>query len=96
MDAGLVDLVWQVMWADNDATPDEELEDRIGEAQGYVVFMHGWTGNHAIWESLPGMVVTGNRAVWSPSRSITTASATSPFVETRPRSKPAIRPPPCA
>src|SRR5664279_453504 len=63
IDAGLVDLFWQVMWADNDATPDEELEARIGGAQGYAVFMHGWTGNHAIWESIPGLVVTSNRQI---------------------------------
>ncbi len=61
MNAGLVDLVWQLIWADNDATSDEELAARIDEAQGFVVFMHGWTGNRAIWESLPGMVVTSNR-----------------------------------
>ncbi|MBI1256128.1 MAG: alpha/beta fold hydrolase [Chloroflexi bacterium] len=59
--SGLLDLTWQVMWADSDPTPDEELEERIGNVQGYAIFMHGWTGNHAIWESIPGLVVTVNR-----------------------------------
>ncbi len=61
MNSGLLDFVWQVMWAEDYATADEELEDRIGNVQGYAVFMHGWTGNHAIWESIPGLVVTSNR-----------------------------------
>ena len=61
MSSGLSDLIWQVMWADSDPTPDEELEERIGNVQGYALFMHGWTGNHAIWESIPGLVVTMNR-----------------------------------
>ncbi|MFN8452750.1 MAG: alpha/beta hydrolase, partial [Anaerolineae bacterium] len=59
MDAGLVDLVWQMTWADSD-TSDAALVDYIAGAQGYAVFMHGWTGNHAIWESIPGMVVTAD------------------------------------
>jgi pimeloyl-ACP methyl ester carboxylesterase len=59
--AGLADLVWQMRWTDNAPTPDEELEDRLNSGQGFVVFMHGWTGNHAIWESVPGQVVTQNR-----------------------------------
>ncbi len=58
--AGLSDLVWQMMWADHAATPDDELEDRFINAQGYAVFMHGWTGNHSIWENIPGLVVTAN------------------------------------
>ncbi|MDZ4770452.1 MAG: alpha/beta hydrolase [Chloroflexota bacterium] len=61
LDARLHDFVWQLVWADDDPTPDEELDDRIGAAQGFVAFMHGWTGNHAIWESIPGLVVTSNK-----------------------------------
>lgn len=60
LDARLLDFVFQLMWAEETPTPDEELDDRIGAAQGFVVFMHGWTGNHAIWESIPGLVVTSN------------------------------------
>jgi pimeloyl-ACP methyl ester carboxylesterase len=61
MESGLVDLVWQVMWAESFDTPDEMLEQRIDEVEGYAVFVHGWTGNHSIWENLPGMVIKGNR-----------------------------------
>lgn len=61
LDARLYDFVWQLMWADDEATPDDALEERIGGVQGYVVFMHGWTGNHAIWESIPGLVVTSSK-----------------------------------
>lgn len=62
MDAGLVDLVWELMWADDDPQPtsNETLIGYVTGAQGCAVFMHGWTGNHAIWESIPGMVVTEN------------------------------------
>jgi pimeloyl-ACP methyl ester carboxylesterase len=61
LDARLYDLVWQLTWADDEPTPDEALPERIGGAQGFVVFMHGWTGNHAIWESIPGLVVTSDK-----------------------------------
>jgi hypothetical protein len=60
-DSGLLDMVWQVTWSEDYENPDEELEQRFYEADGYVIFIHGWTGNHTIWEELPGMVVKGNR-----------------------------------
>lgn len=60
LDAGLFDLVWEVTWPDDAETPDEELAERVGSAEGYAIFVHGWTGNHSIWEDLPGMVVTEN------------------------------------
>ena len=61
LDLGLTEFFWQVIWAEDDAAFDEELEVAIGSAQGYTVFIHGWTGNHTIWEDLPGMIVSGNR-----------------------------------
>ena len=61
LDAGLRDMVWQVMWADDHFTTDDELEELAAECEGYVIFMHGWTGNHAIWESIPGMVTVSNQ-----------------------------------
>lgn len=60
-DAGLVDFVFQLTWADDFDTPDELLEYHLQEAEGFVIFIHGWTGNHKIWEKLPGMVVSENR-----------------------------------
>lgn len=59
--AGLDDLGWEVTWPEDFETPDELLETNARSATGWVVFVHGWTGNHRIWESLPGMVVSANR-----------------------------------
>ncbi|MBE2270650.1 MAG: alpha/beta hydrolase [Anaerolinea sp.] len=60
-DAGLLDMVFALIWADDHATTNEELEAKFEECEGFVVFMHGWTGNHAIWESIPGMTVVSNK-----------------------------------
>ncbi len=60
-DAGLVDFAFQLTWAEDFDTPDDLLERHLEEAEGFVVFIHGWTGNHRIWERLPSMVVQGNR-----------------------------------
>jgi pimeloyl-ACP methyl ester carboxylesterase len=59
--AGLEDFQWEVTWPEDFETPDEFLEDRIANVQGYAIFIHGWTGNHTIWEELPGMTVMSNR-----------------------------------
>ena len=63
--SGLVDFVWQMTWADDYETPSAALEDRFSEGQGYVVFIHGWTGNHTIWEGLPSLVVSSDRRLVS-------------------------------
>jgi pimeloyl-ACP methyl ester carboxylesterase len=60
LDSGLYDFNWHMVWGDDHPTPAEELESRIGDVDGYVVFMHGWTGSNAIWEDLPGLVVAKN------------------------------------
>lgn len=60
-DSGLMDMVWQVTWAEDFDTPDHELPGRFQDCDGYVIFMHGWTGNHSIWEDMPGLIVRGNR-----------------------------------
>lgn len=59
--AGLQDFMWEVTWPEDFETPDEYLVDRVNNVQGYVIFVHGWTGNHTIWEELPGMTVMANR-----------------------------------
>jgi pimeloyl-ACP methyl ester carboxylesterase len=61
LDRGLVDFVWQMVWPEDFDTPDDQLEQRLRDAEGFAVFIHGWTGNHTIWEDLPGMVVKANR-----------------------------------
>lgn len=58
---GLVDFAFQLTWAEDFDTPDELLERHLEACEGFVVFIHGWTGNHRIWERLPAMVVQGNR-----------------------------------
>src|SRR5688572_30818010 len=56
-DHGLTDFHWQMTWADDFEMPDDMLLDRLVNTQGYIFFIHGWTGNYLIWEDLPGMVV---------------------------------------
>jgi hypothetical protein len=60
-EAGLNDFLWEVTWPEDFETPDEMLENRLRDVQGYAIFIHGWTGNHSIWEELPGLVVSANR-----------------------------------
>ncbi|MCA9911880.1 MAG: alpha/beta fold hydrolase [Anaerolineae bacterium] len=59
--AGLLDFHWSITWPEDFDVPDEMLVNRIGDVAGYVVFVHGWTGNMHIWEELPGMVVNKQR-----------------------------------
>jgi pimeloyl-ACP methyl ester carboxylesterase len=56
----LSDFHWHQVWADDHFTSDDELPERIGNVDGYVVFLHGWTGSSAIWEDLPAMVAASN------------------------------------
>jgi pimeloyl-ACP methyl ester carboxylesterase len=64
-ETGLYDFVWQMVWAEDYETPDAELPERIGNVDGYAVFIHGWTGSHLIWEDLPAMVARDNRRIVS-------------------------------
>lgn len=61
MSRGLVDFAWQLVWPEDFDTPDDMLERRLTDAEGFAVFIHGWTGNRTIWEEMPGMVVKANR-----------------------------------
>jgi pimeloyl-ACP methyl ester carboxylesterase len=60
-EGGLQDFFWQMTWPEDFETPDEMLETNLKMAQGYAIFIHGWTGNHNIWEELPDMTVSSNR-----------------------------------
>jgi pimeloyl-ACP methyl ester carboxylesterase len=64
-EVGLMDFYWQITFPEDFEMPDEMLIDRIANVQGYAVFVHGWTGNHLIWEDLPGLVCTQNRQLVS-------------------------------
>lgn len=63
--AGVSDFFWQLTFPEDFDMPDELLVNRIGDVQGYVVFVHGWTGNYNIWEDLPAMVCSTNRQLVS-------------------------------
>jgi hypothetical protein len=60
-ESNLIDMLWQVTWSEDFDVPDEELPQRFYDCDGYVIFIHGWTGNHSIWEELPQMMVRANR-----------------------------------
>jgi pimeloyl-ACP methyl ester carboxylesterase len=62
---GITDFFWQMTWPEEFETPDELLLSNIQMAQGYAIFVHGWTGNHRIWEDIPGMTVLSNRRLIS-------------------------------
>ncbi len=59
-DSLLLDMVWRVTWADDDGLPDPFLPTRFVDCDGWVVFMHGWTGNNTVWEDMPAMIVRAN------------------------------------
>ena len=64
-EAKLKEFKWEVTWPEDYETSDDQLIDRINQVQGYGIFVHGWTGNHSIWEELPGMLVMSNRRMVS-------------------------------
>lgn len=49
---GLADMYWHTMYFKT-AELGQTLESYLTEVDGYVFFMHGWTGSHRIWENLP-------------------------------------------
>ncbi|PJF41079.1 MAG: hypothetical protein CUN54_02950 [Phototrophicales bacterium] len=60
LDNGLADISWKLTWREDHETPDEHLIERLGDVDGYVIFMHGWTGNHRVWEELPALLALEN------------------------------------
>ncbi|GAB4459067.1 MAG: hypothetical protein Kow0031_39260 [Anaerolineae bacterium] len=54
---GLADLFCQALYFKMPGF-DQGIEEALQEADGYIFFMHGWTGSHRIWEELP-MWLTG-------------------------------------
>lgn len=59
----LRDYCFDVIWHDEQETPDADLVAEFSNVEGVVIFMHGWTGNRRIWESLPEASVTRNPRV---------------------------------
>jgi hypothetical protein len=61
IDAGLEDFGWDVLWAADSSVLDADLPQLLSDVDGYVLFIHGWTGSRAIWEDLPASVVAADR-----------------------------------
>lgn len=57
---GLADFTWRVYYHRRPAGRVLPVADLLANAQGYVIFMHGWDGSHAIWENLPVQVCQTN------------------------------------
>jgi pimeloyl-ACP methyl ester carboxylesterase len=59
---GLADLYWQALYYKSD-DPDSTLAGAINEVDGYVFFLHGWSGSHRIWENLPIELTARSRRI---------------------------------
>jgi pimeloyl-ACP methyl ester carboxylesterase len=57
---GLADFKWRVYYHRRPAGRVLAVNRLVANAQGYVVFMHGWDGSHSIWEDLPAQVCQAN------------------------------------
>jgi len=55
----LMDFAWRVFWP-KEAVEKERYAEAMAQAQGYVVFLHGWDGSEAIWEQIPALVCAAN------------------------------------
>jgi len=56
---GLADFAWRVFWPEA-AVGQNQHAEALARAQGFVVFMHGWDGCHAIWEQIPALACAAN------------------------------------
>jgi pimeloyl-ACP methyl ester carboxylesterase len=56
---GLADFAWRVFWA-KAAAKRGRYAEAMSRARGFVIFMHGWDGSHAIWEQIPARVCAAN------------------------------------
>jgi pimeloyl-ACP methyl ester carboxylesterase len=60
-ETGLADLAWRVCW--NRAALAEvkgNLRSLFRRTQGFVIFLHGWSGTGEIWEHLPALTSAAN------------------------------------
>lgn len=56
---GLSDFTWRVFWPAG-IVKQRRYRETMTRAQGFVIFMHGWDGSHAIWERIPAQVCAAN------------------------------------
>jgi hypothetical protein len=59
---GLKDMAWQALYFKY-PDRDQGLEESLAVADGYLFFMHGWSGNHRIWEHLPGWLASRHKNI---------------------------------
>jgi len=53
---GLANFFWEATYL-SETPAHKSLTQRLAEAEGVVIFLHGWDGNHRIWEDLPARIV---------------------------------------
>ncbi len=56
---GLADFAWRVFWPQA-AVRRQCYREAMIRARGFVIFLHGWDGSHAIWEQIPALVCAAN------------------------------------
>jgi pimeloyl-ACP methyl ester carboxylesterase len=57
---GLADFTWRVYYHTQPTERAQPVPHLLSRAHGYVIFLHGWDGSHAIWEDLPAYVCQAN------------------------------------
>ena len=57
---GLADFAWRTYWHKEAREEAGSLRDLMRRAQGFVIFLHGWDGSHAIWDPPPALVCAAN------------------------------------
>jgi len=56
---GLADFAWRVYWPKS-VFGWRRCAEAMTRARGFVIFLHGWDGSHAIWEHIPALVCEAN------------------------------------
>jgi pimeloyl-ACP methyl ester carboxylesterase len=57
----LADLTWQAFWSKAALTEASgNYRSLLRRTQGFVIFMHGWSGTGKIWEHLPALTCAAN------------------------------------
>lgn len=59
-ETGLADFYWETAYYQH-PYHRRTLSQALAEAEGYVFFLHGWTGSHRIWEKLPIQLAVKNK-----------------------------------
>ncbi|HMR63215.1 MAG TPA: alpha/beta hydrolase [Anaerolineae bacterium] len=57
---GLADFYWETTFYQH-PYHRRSLAEAMADAEGYVIFMHGWDGSHRIWEEMPVKLAVKNK-----------------------------------